>query len=46
MEVVISTGQIITCSASKQPELFFVVLNDLGQFDIITKAHILLVPAS
>jgi cytokinin dehydrogenase len=45
MEVVTGMGQIITCFASKQPELFFMVFNDLGQFGIITKARILLVPA-
>jgi cytokinin dehydrogenase len=45
MEVVTGTGQIVTCSASKQPELFFAVLGGLGQFGIITKARILLVPA-
>jgi cytokinin dehydrogenase len=44
MEVVTGMGQIITCFASKQPELFFIVLSDLGQFGIITKACILLVP--
>jgi len=45
MEMVTSTGQIVTCSISKQPELFFAVFDDLGQFGIITKAHIILVPA-
>jgi len=44
MEVVTGTRQIVTCSASKQLELFFVVLGSLGQFGIITKARILLVP--
>jgi len=45
MEVVISTGQIVICSANKQPELFFAVFSNLGQFSIITKACILLVLA-
>jgi cytokinin dehydrogenase len=45
MEVVTGTRQIVTCSANKQLELFFAVLDNLGQFDIITKARILLVPA-
>jgi cytokinin dehydrogenase len=45
LEVVTGKGEIVTCSASKQPELFFAVLGGLGQFGIITKARILLVPA-
>jgi cytokinin dehydrogenase len=45
MEVVTGTKQIVTCSVSKQLELFFAVLDSLGQFGIVTKAHILLVPA-
>jgi cytokinin dehydrogenase len=45
MEVVIGMKQIVTCSINKQPELFFAILGDLGQFDIIIKAHIRLVLA-
>jgi cytokinin dehydrogenase len=45
LEVVTGKGQIVTCSATKQPELFFAVFGGLGQFGIITKARILLVPA-
>jgi cytokinin dehydrogenase len=45
LEVVTGKGEIVTCSASKQPVLFFAVLGGLGQFGIITKARILLVPA-
>jgi len=44
MEMVTGTGQIVTCSVSKQPELFSAVFDSLGHFGIITKAHILLVP--
>jgi cytokinin dehydrogenase len=44
-EVVTGKGEIVTCSASKQPVLFFAVLGGLGQFGIITKARILLVLA-
>jgi cytokinin dehydrogenase len=45
LEVVAGKGKIVTCSASKHPELYFAVLGGLGQFGIITKARILLVPA-
>ncbi|KAH9570049.1 hypothetical protein CY35_02G019500 [Sphagnum magellanicum] len=45
LEVVTGKGEIVTCSASKQPVLFFAVLGGLGQFGIIIKARILLVPA-
>jgi cytokinin dehydrogenase len=45
LEVVTGKGEIVTCSASEQSELFFAVLGGLGQFGIITKACILLVPA-
>jgi len=45
LEVVTGKGEIVTCSPSKQPVLFFAVFGGLGQFNIITKAHILLVPA-
>ncbi|KAH9576695.1 hypothetical protein CY35_01G177100 [Sphagnum magellanicum] len=45
LEVVTGKGEIVTCSPSKQPVLFFAVLGGLGQFGIITKARILLVPA-
>jgi cytokinin dehydrogenase len=45
LEVVTGKGEIVICSASKQPELFHAVLGGLGQFGIITKARILLEPA-
>jgi len=45
LEVVTGKGEIVTCSTSKQPVLFCAVLGGLGQFGIITKARILLVPA-
>ncbi len=45
LEVVTGKEEIVTCSASKQPVLFFTVLGGSGQFGIITKARILLVTA-
>ncbi len=45
LEVVTGKGEIVTCSAGKQPELFFAVLGGLGQFGIINKARIFLAPA-
>jgi hypothetical protein len=35
-------GELVICSPSKQPELFFAVLGGLGQFGIITNARIVL----
>ncbi|CAK9875407.1 unnamed protein product [Sphagnum jensenii] len=42
LEVVTGKGELVICSASKQPELFFAVLGGLGQFGIITNARIVL----
>uniref|UniRef100_A0A453CHC4 Cytokinin dehydrogenase 1 FAD/cytokinin binding domain-containing protein n=1 Tax=Aegilops tauschii subsp. strangulata TaxID=200361 RepID=A0A453CHC4_AEGTS len=35
-------GEVVTCSRTKSPDLFFAVLGGLGQFGIITRARILL----
>jgi len=35
-------GEIVTCSPSKDADLFNAVLGGLGQFGIITRARILL----
>ncbi|CAK9861126.1 unnamed protein product [Sphagnum jensenii] len=42
LEVVTGKGELVICSPSKQPDLFFAVLGGLGQFGIITRARILL----
>lgn len=38
-------GDLITCSSSHTPELFYAALGGLGQFGIITRARISLQPA-
>lgn len=38
-------GDLVTCSADKNSELFYGVLGGLGQFGIITRARIALGPA-
>ncbi|CAN6240200.1 unnamed protein product [Urochloa humidicola] len=40
LEVVTGTGEVVTCSPTQSPELFFAVLGGLGQFGIITRARI------
>ena len=45
LEVVTGRGQIVTCSPTQKSELFDAVRAGLGQFGIITKARIRLVPA-
>ncbi|XP_043717198.1 cytokinin dehydrogenase 3-like [Telopea speciosissima] len=42
LDVVTGTGEIVTCSPSKNSELFYGILGGLGQFGIITSARILL----
>ncbi|XP_062204915.1 cytokinin dehydrogenase 3 [Phragmites australis] len=42
LEVVTGRGEIVTCSPSKDADLFNAVLGGLGQFGIITRARILL----
>lgn len=38
-------GELVTCSAYKNSDLFYAVLGGLGQFGIITRARIALEPA-
>nr|XP_043610946.1 cytokinin dehydrogenase 6-like [Erigeron canadensis] len=45
LEVVTGTGEIVTCTKEMNSDLFYGVLGGLGQFGIITRAHILLEPA-
>ncbi|GAA0935567.1 FAD-binding protein [Kribbella koreensis] len=45
LEVVTGTGELRTCSAEHDKELFEAVLAGVGQFGIITKATVRLVPA-
>jgi FAD/FMN-containing dehydrogenase len=45
LEVVTGTGELRTCSAEQDRELFEAVLGGLGQFGIITKATVGLKPA-
>ncbi|KAL6554956.1 Cytokinin dehydrogenase [Orobanche gracilis] len=42
LDVVTGKGELITCSPSANPELFYAVLGGLGQFGIITNARIVL----
>ncbi|KAG0490199.1 hypothetical protein HPP92_007062 [Vanilla planifolia] len=42
LEVVTGKGEIVTCSLTRNAELFYAILGGLGQFGIITKARILL----
>ena len=37
---VAGTGEVVTCSPTQSPELFFAVLGGLGQFGVITRARI------
>ncbi|XP_022938074.1 cytokinin dehydrogenase 3-like [Cucurbita moschata] len=45
MDVVTGKGNMVTCSAKKNSELFHAVLGGLGQFGIIARARIALEPA-
>ncbi|KAJ8750947.1 hypothetical protein K2173_016128 [Erythroxylum novogranatense] len=45
MDVITGKGELVTCSAKKNSELFYAVLGGLGQFGIITRARISLQPA-
>ncbi|KAF2302705.1 hypothetical protein GH714_001290 [Hevea brasiliensis] len=45
MDVVTGKGELVTCSAHKNSELFYAVLGGLGQFGIITRARIGIEPA-
>ncbi|KAK5803851.1 cytokinin dehydrogenase 1-like [Gossypium arboreum] len=45
LEVVTGRGEVVTCSDKENADLFYGVLGGLGQFGIITRARISLVPA-
>jgi cytokinin dehydrogenase len=45
LQVVTGTGELVTCSAKQNPDLFEVMLGGLGQCGVITRATIDLVPA-
>lgn len=45
LQVVTGTGQVVTCTEEMNSDLFYGVLGGLGQFGIITRAHISLEPA-
>ncbi|XVF48993.1 hypothetical protein PTKIN_Ptkin03bG0232900 [Pterospermum kingtungense] len=45
MDVITGKGDFLTCSPTKNSELFYAVLGGLGQFGIITRARIPLEPA-
>ncbi|TKY62653.1 Cytokinin dehydrogenase 1 [Spatholobus suberectus] len=45
LEVITGTGEVVTCSANRNADLFYGVLGGLGQFGIITRARISLEPA-
>ncbi|KAK7336514.1 hypothetical protein VNO77_17056 [Canavalia gladiata] len=45
LEVVTGKGEVVTCSANRNADLFYGVLGGLGQFGIITRARISLEPA-
>ena len=45
LEVVTGDGGLVTCSADRAPDLFEAVLGGLGQFAVIVRATVRLVPA-
>jgi FAD/FMN-containing dehydrogenase len=45
LEVVSASGDVIGCSPDRNTDLFNAVRGGLGQFGIITKAHLRLIPA-
>lgn len=45
LEVVTGEGTLVTCSAEQEPELFEAVLGGLGQFAVIVRATVRLLPA-
>jgi cytokinin dehydrogenase len=45
LEVVTGTGELVRCSPSMRPDLFRAVLGGLGQFAVITRATVRLIPA-
>ena len=46
LEVVTGRGELLRCSPSVRPDLFHAVLGGLGQFAVITRATVRLVPAA
>jgi len=46
LEVVTGTGEIVRCSPSVRPGLFHAVLGGLGQFAVIVRATVRLIPAA
>ncbi|MFC4858758.1 FAD-binding protein [Actinophytocola glycyrrhizae] len=46
LEVVTGTGDIVRCSPSIRPDLFNAVLGGLGQFAVIARATVRLIPAA
>ncbi|TYK10080.1 cytokinin dehydrogenase 4 [Cucumis melo var. makuwa] len=44
LDVITGRGELLTCSPTNNPELFYSVLGGLGQFGIITRARIALAP--
>lgn len=46
LEVVTGTGELVRCSPAARPDLFHAVLGGLGQFGVITRATVRLVPAA
>jgi FAD/FMN-containing dehydrogenase len=45
LEVVTGTGELVRCSPSMHPDLFHAVLGGLGQFGVIVRATVRLIPA-
>ncbi|HEX6359442.1 FAD-binding protein [Actinophytocola sp.] len=45
LEVVTGTGELLRCSPAVRPDLFHAVLGGLGQFAVITRATVRLIPA-
>ncbi|KAJ4789132.1 Cytokinin oxidase/dehydrogenase [Rhynchospora pubera] len=45
LDVITGTGEIVTCSRDREPDLFYGALGGLGQFGVITRARIALEPA-
>ncbi|MQM00500.1 hypothetical protein Taro_033235 [Colocasia esculenta] len=45
LDVVTGKGEMVTCSRDVNPDLFYAVLGGLGQFGIIVRARIKLLPA-
>ncbi|MGB3444903.1 MAG: FAD-binding protein [Actinophytocola sp.] len=46
LEVVTGTGDIVRCTRTIRPELFHAVLGGLGQFAVIARATVRLIPAA